>query len=110
MLPGVRVTGISLFPSVHSRWVPAALALLLLTGYELLASTQVTTTGTVRVVATDQDGLPIPGATATAAEEDAATTRVGFTEAAGLAELRALSPSARYVVTVELAGFRSGAS
>ena len=36
-----------------------------------------------------------------------ATTRVAFTDAAGLAELRALNPSARYVVTVELAGFRT---
>ena len=47
------------------------------------------------------------GAAVTAAAEDAATTRVAFTDAAGLAELRALNPSARYVVTVELAGFRT---
>ena len=61
---------------------------------------QVTTTGIIRVAVTDQGDLPIPGATVTAAAEDAATTRIGFTDTAGLAELRALSPSARYVVTV----------
>ena len=126
-----------------------------------LARAQVTTTGNIRVSATDQAGLPIPGASSpwrksplhssgdpsrltalllgqicpifslvapcqagvsplsvqrgvspraasvSAAAEDAATTRIGFTDAAGLTELRALNPSARYVVTVELAGFRT---
>ena len=72
-----------------------------------LARAQVTTTGNIRVSATDQAGLPIPGASVSAAAEDAATTRIGFTDAAGLTELRALNPSARYVVTVELAGFRT---
>ena len=57
--------------------------------------------------AADESGLPVPGATVTAAAEDAATTRIGFTDAAGLVELRALSPSAGYVVSVELAGFRT---
>ncbi len=82
------------------------LALLVVTA-PTLARAQVTTTGNIRVAATDQDGLPVPGAAVTAAAEDAATTRVAFTDAAGLAELRALNPSARYVVTVELAGFRT---
>ena len=58
-------------------------------------------------MATDQGGLAVPGATVTATAEDAATTRVGFTDATGLAELRALSSSARYAVTVELQGFRT---
>ena len=66
-----------------------------------------TTTGNIRVAAIDESGLPVPGATVTAAAEDAATTRVGFTDAAGLVELRALSPSARYVVSVELLGFQT---
>ena len=60
ILRGVPVTVIGSFPPVHSRWTPAALALLLLAGYGSLASAQVTTTGNVRVVATDQDGLPSP--------------------------------------------------
>ena len=72
-----------------------------------LAAGQVTTTGNVRVAVTDQSGLPVPGATVTAAAEDTATTRVEVTDAAGLVELRALNPSARYVVTVALAGFRT---
>ena len=71
------------------------------------APAQVTTTGNIRVAAADESGLPVPGATVTAAAEDAATTRMGFTDAAGLVELRALSPSARYVVSVELAGFQT---
>lgn len=71
------------------------------------ARAQVTTTGIIRVAATDEAGLPVPSATVTAAAEDAATTRIGFTDAAGLVELRALNPSARYVVTVELSGFQT---
>ena len=92
---------------------PAALATLLgLTAALIVAGTlpalaQVTTTGNIRVAVTDQAGLPIPGATVRAAAEDAATTRVGFTDGAGLVELRALNPSAGYVVTVELQGFRT---
>ena len=85
----------------------AALLALLLAAIATSARAQVTTAGSVRVTVTDQAGLPVPGAAVTAAAEDAATTRVGFTDLAGLAELRALNPSARYVVTVELAGFRT---
>ena len=85
----------------------AALLALLISTTSAPAPAQVTTTGNIRVVVSDQAGLLIPGATVTAAAEDAATTRVGFTDDAGLAELRALNPSARYVVTVELSGFRT---
>lgn len=85
----------------------AAALLALLAAAATSARAQVTTAGNVRVTVTDQAGLPVPGAAVTAAAEDAATTRVGFTDLAGLAELRALNPSARYVVTVELAGFRT---
>ena len=67
---------------------------------------QVTTTGNIRVAAIDDAGLPVASASVTATAEDSATTRVGFTDAAGLVELRGLSPSARYVVTVELPGFQ----
>ena len=44
---------------------------------------------TIRGVVSDQAGLYIPGSTVTAAAEDAATTRGGFTDATGLTELRA---------------------
>ena len=94
------------FESTARRAPLAMLALLVVTA-PMFARAQVTTTGNIRVAATDQDGLPVPGAAVTAAAEDAATTRVAFTDGAGLAELRALNPSARYVVTVELAGFRT---
>ena len=98
-----------------ARWpvAPAPLATLLsltaalIVAGALPAPAQVTTTGNIRVAVSDQAGLPIPGATVTAAAEDAATTRVGFTDGAGLAELRALNPSAGYVVTVELQGFQT---
>ena len=85
----------------------AILVLLLLIGHGPDARAQVTTTGNIRVSVADQAGLPVPGAAVTAAADDAPTTRVGFTDAAGLAELRALTPSARYTVTVELTGFRT---
>ena len=49
----------------------------------------------------------VPGATVTAAAEDAATTRVAVTDMRGEAELAALNPSTRYVVTVELQGFQT---
>ena len=71
------------------------------------AAAQVTTTGNIRVTVTDPDGLAVPGATVTAAADDAATTRVAVTDARGMAELAALSPSVRYVVTVELQGFQT---
>ena len=71
------------------------------------AGAQVTTTGNIRVVVTDQDSLAVPGATVTAAAEDAATTRVAVTDLRGEAELAALNPSTRYVVTVELQGFQT---
>ena len=59
------------------------------------APAQVTTTGNIRVGVTDQDGLAVPGATVTAAADDAATTRVAVTDTRGAAELAALNPSAR---------------
>ncbi len=66
---------------------------------------QVTTTGTLRVTVADEAGQPAPGARVTARSDDTATTRGAVTDAEGLAGLRALSPSARYEVTVESSGF-----
>ncbi len=84
-------------PVSHQAWRAAALLALLIASAPAAARAQVTTTGNIRVVVSDQAGLSIPGATVTAAAEDAA----------GPAELRALNPSAGYVVTVELSGFRT---
>ena len=87
------------------RWVvPPVLLAAMAAGS---AGAQVTTTGNIRVFVTDQDSLAVPGATVTAAAEDAATTRVAVTDIRGEAELAALNPSTRYVVTVELQGFQT---
>ena len=56
----------------------AAVLTLLISTTPAPARAQVTTTGNIRVVVSDQAGLSIPGATVTAAAEDAATTRVGI--------------------------------
>ena len=85
--------------------IPFAL-LLVIESRPPAAWAQVATTGNIRVVVTDQVGLSIPGATVTASAENTATTRVTVTDRQGLAELRALQPSAQYVVTVELEGFQ----
>jgi hypothetical protein len=100
---GARVAG-----TMHrwTRLAPVLLAVVL--GMQSLpARAQVATTGNIRVAVVDEEGLPVPGAVVTAAADDAATTRVAFTDIRGLAELRALNPSARYEVTVELAGFQT---
>ncbi len=87
------------------RWlVPPVLLAAMAAGS---AGAQVTTTGNIRVFVTDQDSLAVPGATVTAAAEDAATTRVAVTDMRGEAELAALNPLTRYVVTVELQGFQT---
>ena len=84
------------------RWVvPPVLLAAMAAGS---AGAQVTTTGNIRVFVTDQDSLAVPGATVTAAAEDAATTRVAVTDLRGEAELAALNPSTRYVVTVDTSG------
>ena len=94
-------------PGVWSRLLRIAVPAVLVTLCAGLAHAQVTTTGNIRVAVADQDGLAVPGATVTAAADDAATTRVAVTDIRGEAELGALSPSARYVVTVELPGFQT---
>ena len=94
-------------PGVWSWLLRIAVPAVLVTLCAGLADAQVTTTGNIRVAVADQDGLAVPGATVTAAADDAATTRVAVTDIRGEAELGALSPSARYVVTVELPGFQT---
>jgi Carboxypeptidase regulatory-like domain len=70
------------------------------------AAAQVTETGTIEVLVQDQGGLAIPGATVTATAADSVTKREAATDAEGRALLVGLAPSAQYVVTTELAGFR----
>lgn len=72
-----------------------------------VATAQVPTTGTIRVAVTDSAGLPIPGATVSAAADDSTTTRIAVTDVGGMAELSSLNPSREYVLTVELQGFQT---
>ena len=69
------------------------------------AAAQVTTTGTIQVVAEDSQNLRLPGVTVTAKAADTITTRTAVTDASGTATLEALAPSAIYTVTFELPGF-----
>ncbi len=87
-----------------SAAVRAIVGLTLALGAQGLVA-QVTTTGALRVAVTDEAGQPASGARVSARSDDTATTRVAVTDAEGLADLRALSPSARYEVTVESSGF-----
>ena len=70
------------------------------------AVAQVTETGTIEVVVLDQAGLPIPGVTVTASAADTVTKREGVSDAEGRAVLVGLTPSAQYIVTTQLSGFR----
>ena len=70
------------------------------------AVAQVAETGTIEVLVQDQGGLAIPGATVIASAADTVTKRQGITDIAGRALLVGLAPSAQYVVTIELSGFR----
>src|SRR5512134_3800770 len=84
-----------------------AVALVALLAGWIPAAAQVTETGTIEVMVLDQGGLPIPGATVTASAEDSVTKREGISDAEGRVLLVGLAPSARYVVTTQLSGFRS---
>ena len=81
-----------------------ALVALLTAGRPAVA--QVTETGTIEVIVQDQAGLAIPGAAVTASAADSVTKREAVTDAEGRALLVGLAPSAQYVVTTELSGFR----
>jgi len=70
-----------------------------------VASAQVATSGTLKVVVTDFQGGRLPGATVSASAEDTVTPREALTNSVGEANLPALDPSANYVVSVEMDGF-----
>jgi carboxypeptidase family protein len=83
-----------------------ALAILASAAFAHPAAAQVTETGTIDVVVLDQGGLPIPGANVVASAADSVTRREAVTDGEGRARLVGLAPSAQYVVTTELTGFR----
>jgi hypothetical protein len=84
-----------------------AVAVLALAAFGRPAAAQVTETGTIEILVQDQGGLPIPGANVVAFAADSVTKREAVTDAEGRALLVGLAPSAQYVVTTELTGFRS---
>jgi hypothetical protein len=84
-----------------------AVALVALLAVGRPAVAQVTETGTIEVIVQDQAGLAIPGVTVLATAPDSVTKRTAVTDAEGRALLVGLAPSAQYVVTTELSGFRS---
>ncbi len=83
-----------------------AVALIALLSVGRPAVAQVTETGTIEVIVQDPSGLPIPGVAVVASATDVVTKREAVTDAEGRALLVGLTPSAHYVVTTELSGFR----
>jgi len=71
------------------------------------ATAQVATTGTISVIVEDEGGGRVPGAAVTADAVDSVTRRIAVSDERGEAALRQLDPSAGYVLTVALAGFRT---
>ena len=89
------------------RFWPSVVAVLALLALAQPAVAQVTETGTIEGLVQDASGLPIPGATVVASATDTVTKREGVSDAEGRALLVGLAPSAHYIVTTELTGFRS---
>jgi hypothetical protein len=83
-----------------------AIAALALAAFGRPAAAQVTETGTIEVVVQDQAGAAVPGANVVAQATDSVTKREAVTDSEGRAVLVGLAPSAQYVVTTELTGFR----
>jgi hypothetical protein len=80
----------------------ACVTLALLAG---TASAQVATTGTIVVIAQDEQAARLPGAIVTAEAADTTSRMESVTNERGEASLQLLQPSSQYVVTIELAGF-----
>ncbi len=71
------------------------------------ALAQVATAGTIVVIVEDEAGARIPGATVVAEAQDVTSKREATTNAEGEATLVNMEPSAQYVVTVAITGFKS---
>ena len=71
-----------------------------------VGTAQITTSGTIEVIVTDEGGLRVPGVVVTARSADAVTTRTATTDQEGRALLVGLEPSTTYIVTSELASFK----
>jgi hypothetical protein len=66
-----------------------------------------TTTGAIRVIVADEDGQVLPGAIIEVESPEALGSRSTVTDAAGIAIVPGLDPSAEYLVTVSLPGFNT---
>jgi hypothetical protein len=71
------------------------------------ASAQVGTTGTLNAVIEATDGSRLPGASVSVEATDTTSRRSGVSNAQGEVMFVNLEPSARYTVTVQLAGFQT---
>ena len=83
------------------------LVCLTMLGMANLAGAQSSYTGTAIVVVEATDGSRLPGATVTASAPDVTSLRTVVADAQGEALLVNLAPSALYVITTELQGFRT---
>jgi hypothetical protein len=81
------------------------LALAVLLAAPALAQVQ---KGSITVTVIDADGAAVPGATVSTTAPDSLTRRSATTDSQGSAELPALDPSGKYVVSVEADGFAPG--
>ncbi len=86
------------------------LSMLSLLAYAILPAPtrgQVVATGAIEVVAEDESGGRLPGVVVTTESTDSISRRELVTDAQGRATLQGLQPSAQYVVTAALRGFRT---
>jgi hypothetical protein len=79
----------------------------LILGGAATAHAQVAGLGTIEVMVVDPTGAALPGVTVTATAADATSKRTAVSDATGKAVVLALEPSAGYVVTVTLQGFKA---
>ena len=84
----------------------SAMLMALMLAFASSVYAQVSNTGTVQVVISDNQGGRLPGVTVTASAPDTITKRTVVTDAEGVATLEALAPSAQYVITAVLQGFK----
>ena len=89
------------------QWSVFTVLVALILGGAGAANAQVAGLGTIEVVVLDPTGAPLPGVTVTATAADATSKRTAVSDTTGKAVVLALEPSAGYVVTVTMQGFKS---
>src|SRR6187431_3367662 len=89
------------------QWSVFGVLVALILGGAGTANAQVAGLGTIEVMVVDSTGAPLPGVTVTANAADATSKRSAVTDTTGKAVVLGLEPSAGYVVTVTMQGFKS---